>query len=202
MKTFVDDSSFWDDIYKQDVPNWDLKTPTPAFVDMLNDRKFIDGGKILILGSGYGRDAVAAAKAGLEVTAIDFSRTAVDAAKKIAANEGVKINFIVDDFFNLPGYRTEYYDFVYDYVTLCAINPNRREEYAEMIASILKCSGRLIALLFPVENRPGGPPFGLNVKEVTEVFSKHLKLVLTTTEINSIKPRREREVLQIYEKEC
>jgi len=202
MKNIVDNPSFWEEIYRNKNARWNMKSPTPAFVDLLNEKKFKTNSKIIILGSGYGYDALAAAKAGLFVTAIDISKTAVDYAKKMAAEEQLKINFLIDDFFNLPENHTGYFDLVYDYVTLCAINPVRRDEYAKMITSILKCGGRLIALLFPVEDRPGGPPFGLNVNEITEVFSKYLHLELTTDKINSIKPRKGREVLQIYKKVC
>lgn len=202
MKNKVDHPDFWDEIYKNNSAGWDMKSPTPAFIDILKDKKLSLSGKILILGSGYGYDAVEAAKHGLEVTAVDISETAVSFSKQLAENNNVKLNFIVDDFFNLPQKYSGYFDAVYDYVTLCAINPARREEYASMVSEILKCHGKFIALLFPVEDRPGGPPYGLNVDAVSAIFTKYLSLKITTDKINTIKPRRGREVLQIYSKQC
>jgi len=202
MKKLVDIASFWENIYKNNSAGWDLKSPTPAFIDILNDKKFLHNGKLLILGSGYGYDAVEAAKAGLNVTAVDFSETATNYAKKLTASNGVKINFLKDNFFNLPENYSDYFDYAYDYVTICAINPDRREEYAAMLSSVLKCNGKFVALWFPVEDRAGGPPFGLNVQELTNIFTKYFKLIVSTDKVNSIKPRKGREFLQVYEKIC
>ena len=202
MKKLVDTKAFWENIYKGNSARWDLKSPTPAFIDLLKDKKIMNNGKLLIPGAGYGYDAVEAAKAGLNVTAVDFSETATNYAKKLAASEGLNINFVKDNFFNLPESYSDFFDYAYDYVTICAINPDRREEYAAMLSSVLKCSGKFIALWFPVENRSGGPPFGLNVQELTNIFTKYFKLIVSTDKVNSIKPRKGREFLQVYKKIC
>ncbi len=153
------------------------------------------------MGAGKGYDAVEAAKFSYEVTAIEFSKSAVDFGKQLAEKENVKINFITGDFFELSENHFEKYDSVYDYVTYCAINPDRRDEYAKLVASLLKPGGKFVIILFPVEERPGGPPFGVNKVEAEKHFSKYLKLIISTNKINSIKPRRGREILQVYQKQ-
>ena len=202
MTDLVNEREFWDLIYQSKNAGWDLKSSTPVFQRILKEKKIINTGKILILGSGYGYDAVEAAKSGFAVTAIDFSASAVTFGKKLAEKENVDVNFIQDDFFNFELDNSLGFDAVYDYVTYCAINPARREEYAKLIKSLLKCGGIFIALWFPVEKRDGGPPFGINLEETELIFSKFLKLKSSTIEKDTIKPRRGREVLQIYKREC
>lgn len=198
----VDEHGFWDSIYQNEKAGWDLKTPTPVFQRLLKEKKILDSGKLLILGSGYGYDAVEAAKAGFDVTAVDFSTSATEFAENLAEKERVNINFITDDFFNLVENYSLHFDYIYDYVTYCAINPDRRRKYAELVKTLLKCKGDFIALWFPVEERDGGPPFGINLKETEEIFSRILKLQSSSVEEDTIKPRKGREILQIYKKEC
>lgn len=202
MTNLVSEQEFWNSIYQNKNTGWDLKSPTPVFQRILKEKKIINTGKLLILGSGYGYDAVEAAKAGFEVTAVDFSAFAVSFAKKLAKRENVNVDFIQNDFFKFEVDHSDGFDAVYDYVTYCAINPARRQEYAKLIKTLLKCGGLFIALWFPVEERKGGPPFGINLEETESIFSKFLKLKSSTIEKGTIKPRKGREVLQIYEKEC
>jgi len=153
MTKLVNKQEFWDSMYETNKAGWDLKSPTPVFQRIIKEKKIIESGKLLILGSGYGYDAVEAAKEGYEVTAVDFSSSAISFAKKLAAEEKVSVDFIQDDFFNLEIDSYSGFDAVYDYVTYCAINPVRREEYAKLVKSLLKYGGVFIALLFPVEDR-------------------------------------------------
>ena len=200
MNTAVDKSSFWDEIYNNGKIGWDLKSPNPVFVDLLTKKEIIIPGKILISGCGKGYDAVAAYKIGYEVSAVDFSAPAIDFAIRMAQKENASINFIKEDIFMFDGNLNNNFDYVYDYATYCAINPARREEYAKKIAGLLNPGGKLIALWFPVEDREGGPPFGIDLIDTYKIFSKYLSLELSSRKINSIKPRRGREVLQVYVK--
>ncbi len=200
MNTAIDSPSYWDEMYKNNQAGWDLKSSNPVFEEILRKNNLINPGKIMIIGCGKGYDAVAAAKAGYKVTAVDFSPFAIDFAKDLAERENVQVNFLIEDFFNLNHNFENKFDIVYDYTTFCAVNPERRNEYAKTVSSILKPNGKLLALLFPVEKRVGGPPYGIDVIEFYKLFSKYLKLEFSSKQINSIKPRRGREVLQIYVK--
>jgi methyl halide transferase len=191
-------ASFWNDMYLNDQTTWDMHSPTPVFEDVLDDQQFKATGKMLIAGCGMGYDAVLAAKKGHNVYAVDFAPEAVKSAIMMAEKEKVKMNLIHEDIFKLDSIYKNHFDYVYDYVTYCSIDPSRRKEYAEKIACFLKPGGKLIALLFPVEDRKGGPPYAVDVLEFYEIFSKHLQLTLSSKKINTIKPRRGREVLQIY----
>jgi SAM-dependent methyltransferase len=194
----VDSPSFWDEIYRNNQVTWDMKTPTPVFENLLDDQKFIRPGKILIAGCGKGYDAVLAAKKGYDVYAVDFSVEAIKLARELAEKENVKINLIHEDIFKLDSVCGNYFDYVYDYVTYCSVLPTRRKEYARTIAGLLKKGGIFIALLFPVEKREGGPPFAVDVQEFYDLFSEYLQLKFSSKIINTIKPRRGREILQLY----
>ena len=191
-----DKSEFWEESYKKGLVGWNLKSATPAFVDLLNNELFKDKKTMLVLGYGY--DAIEAAKSGYDVTAIDFSETAIKFASELALKENVKINFLLDDFFLID--EKLKFDIVYDYVTYCAINPDRRKEYADKIASLLDNDGIFVIILFPIEDRIGGPPFAVDVSEAEELFGTKHELVLSTDKINTIKPRKGRELLQVYRK--
>ncbi|WP_337864568.1 methyltransferase domain-containing protein [Ignavibacterium sp.] len=196
----VNKAEFWDTLYKINSVGWDLKTPTPAFLDLFKSDYFKEKSKLLITGCGYGYDAVAAAKSNFDVTAIDFSETAIQFAESLAKKENVKINFLVNDFFLLDENYFQSYEIIFDYVTFCAIDPARRKEYANKIFQLLKPTGIFAIILFPIEKRIGGPPFAIDVDEATKLFSDKLELILSTDNINSIKPRKGRELLQLYRK--
>lgn len=196
----VNNAEYWDNLYKINSAGWDLKTPTPAFIDLLASEYFKERKRLLITGCGYGYDAVAAAKNNFDVTAIDFSATAIQFAESLSRKENVKVNFLVKDFFLLDENHLQSYEIIFDYVTFCAIDPVRREEYASKIFQLLKPKGIFAIILFPIEKRIGGPPFAIDVDEATKLFLGKLELVLSTDKINSIKPRKGRELLQIYRK--
>lgn len=197
MTDAVDHPGFWDEKYVNGQTGWDLKTPTPIFTGLLDESMFIKPCKMLISGCGKGYDAVAAALRGFDVTGVDFSAAAISFAAVLAEDANVKINFIVEDIFNLS---EEIYSFdaVYDYATFCAINPERREEYANKLARLIKPGGKFIAILFPIDGREGGPPFDIDPVEFYTTFSRHFKLEYSSRFINSIKPRSGKEMLQIY----
>lgn len=196
----VSSPNYWNDKYINNNTGWDIKSSNPVFVDLLTENKFIKPCNLLITGSGKGYDAIAAAKKNYEVTAVDFSVRATEIAKKMAEENSVKVNFLQKDIFNLSGEYKNCFDAVYEYVTFCAIDPKRRKEYADVISEVIKPGGKLIALLFPIDGRPGGPPFNIDILEFYKLFSKYFQMEFSTFNINSIKSRKGKEVLQIYKK--
>lgn len=201
MKNKVNDPFFWNSLYKENLDGWDLKSSSPGFADLLNNGFFNLQSSLLVVGCGKGYDAITASEAGLNVSAIDFSSEAIAIAKENSITKNLNINFIREDIFHFAQ-KTEYrFDYIYDYVTYCAIDPGRREEYAEAIFSLLKDGGKFVIILFPVELREGGPPYGIDEDETKKIFSELFTLELIDHNINSIKPRQGREILHIYGKE-
>jgi hypothetical protein len=68
------------------------------------------------------------------------------------------------------------------------------------LRAALRPGGTLIALLFPVEARPDGPPFGVDEAAITDVLGEGLELVHRETPASSVGPRLGRERLAILRK--
>lgn len=89
----------WDDRYADE--NYAYGTvPNQFFQEILDQYQF--KGKILLPAEGEGRNAVYAAKKGLEVSAFDISIEGKSKALKLAKKEHVEINYEVGNFFELP----------------------------------------------------------------------------------------------------
>lgn len=89
----------YDELYRETAdsggPPWDIGGPQPALAEVLDDG--VKGPKVLDVGCGTGHLAIALARRGYNVTAIDISRVAVDMARAKAASEGLTVHFEVQD---------------------------------------------------------------------------------------------------------
>ena len=200
MRKEVSNPEFWNDRYSSKTDNWTLNRPNPVLFQAVEEKLIAPPGKFMAAGIGKGYDAIYASKAGFDVTAVDFSKEALDYAKGLAAKENVKINFVQDDLFHLKNNWAEQFDFIYEYVTFCAVDPVRREELFENFAAALKKDGVLFTVPFPIDERKGGPPFSLSLEYFYVTGSKFLKLEYYSKNINSLKPRKGNEVLMIFRK--
>ena len=75
------------------------------------DRHHIHFGKMLVLGSGWGREAIAVAQRGVAVVGMDTDFTAVRTARELARAAGVSARFHQANFLELP-YASSSFDFV------------------------------------------------------------------------------------------
>jgi SAM-dependent methyltransferase len=93
----------YDEIYRAAAdsggPPWVIGGPQPALARVLDDG--VPGPKVLDIGCGPGDLAIALARRGYDVTAIDISRVAIDMARAKAAREGLLVRFEVRDATNL-----------------------------------------------------------------------------------------------------
>jgi ubiquinone/menaquinone biosynthesis C-methylase UbiE len=78
----------------QPGPPWDIGTPQPALTPIL-DR--VRGPKVLDIGCGTGDLAIALARRGHDVTAVDISSVAIETARAKATAEGLTIDFTTQD---------------------------------------------------------------------------------------------------------
>lgn len=125
--------------------------------------------------------------AGFHATGVELSPVATKVAQEYVDSQlqgQLKQNFDVinADFFNLPSELFGKYDVVFDSTFLCAIQPDRRLEWASVMSKILKPGGILIQNVSPslpkgereisMNDDPGqGPPFILSVKLSKELMS-------------------------------
>jgi methyl halide transferase len=84
---------------------------------------------------------------------------------------------------------------------VCAIDPNRRAEYADLVKRLLKPKGICIDLAFPLDGRRGGPPFAVSASEILNLFQKRgFKLLSREVPVDSVAQRRGAEELFIFQK--
>ena len=73
----------------------------------------VSGKTLLHLQCHFGQDALSWARLGAEVTGVDFSPKAIEAAQALAADVGIDARFIVSDLYDLPNNLDEQFDIVY-----------------------------------------------------------------------------------------
>lgn len=192
----------WNKAYEENRHPWDLGSPTPEFMRLVREENLPAAkSRILIPGAGYGHDAVALAKLGYPVTAVEFAPKAANTILARARAENIFVNVIRRDFFALAseGGLQHNFDCILEYTFFCAIAPPRRSEYARACAKLLAPEGMLIGLFFPLEERSGGPPFSVSQTAVAEAFSPFFHLTFHQPQA-SVTPRKDREILGIFTK--
>jgi len=193
----VDESSYWNQVYAEsedNSPGWNLGEANPEFPFRLaNDKPEIAPGKALIVGCGYGHDALAFAQAGFDVTALDFAPMAIAGAKKSFEAAGASATFLQTSLFDLGRDHDGKYDYIVEHTCFCAIHPERRAEYAKLVARLLKPSGQLIGLFYH-HGREGGPPWNVTPEEVRATFEPYFDVRTLTIAQHSVERREGKEL--------
>jgi SAM-dependent methyltransferase len=194
----VNSPEFWEAIYQRGAP-WDLGTPTPVFRRLLASGEF-EPGRMIVLGAGRGYDARMFARHGFEVTAVDFAAEAADAMRTLAESDA-PVEVVQSDLFALPPTLSDTFNYVLEYTCFCAIDPARRPAYSDLVSHLLKPGGSYIALLFPIWDQPGGPPFAVSPQELMGLLSERgFELQRRqTAPPDSVSPRRQFEELLIFQ---
>ena len=191
--------SKWEADYKRGTDGWDLAGPTPALKRMAESGRFPPG-RMLVPCAGRGYDAREFARHGFQVTAVDFSPSAVSEMKRLAEPDA-PVEVLQHDMFQLPQAMDGTFDYVLQYTCFCAIDPQRRNDYADLVSRLLKPGGVYIDLAFPLDDRKGGPPFAVSDAEIEELFAaRGFKLMGREKLTDSISPRRGAEELLIFRK--
>ena len=198
----LDDVNFptkWEADYRRKSDGWDMGGPTPVFKRLASSKRFTPG-RMLVPGAGRGHDAREFARQGFQVTAVDFAPTAINEMKRLAEPDA-PVEVLQHDLFALPPQMDHSFDYVLQYTCFCAIDPKRRTEYADLVNRLLKPGGAYIDLAFPLDGRPGGPPFAVSEAELLNLYQERgFKLLSRETPVDFVSPRRGAEELFIYEK--
>ncbi len=195
----VNSPPFWEEIYRAGRAGWDLGGPTPVFKHLLDEHKFPPG-KLIVPGAGRGHDARLFAQHGFDVTAVDFAVDAVEAMRAMN-DRHMPIKVLRSDIFQLPRELDGAFDYLLEYTCFCAIDPSRRAEYADVVNRLLKAGGVYIDLAFPLDQHAGGPPYTVSVPEIMRLFGERgFRLLERGRSELTVKPRRDREELLIWQK--
>jgi methyl halide transferase len=203
----VSSPAFWEEIYKGGRAGWDLGGPTPVFQRLIADEKGagmtsggLPPGRMVVLGAGRGHDAREFARHGFDVTAVDFAADAVRSMRELS-DPGAPIKIVQQDIFQLPRDWDRTFDYFLEYTCFCAIDPNRRVEYADVVTRLVRKGGVYIDLAFPLDSHAGGPPFAVSVPEILRLFGERgFKLLQRGRPADSVPERRGREELLIFQK--
>jgi methyl halide transferase len=194
----VNSPAFWDEVYQGERAGWDLGGPTPALRRLLDGGRFAPG-RLIVLGAGRGHDAREFARRGFAVTAVDFAAHAAHDMRALA-DPLAPVEILQTDLFALPRSFDGTFDYVLEYTCFCAIDPSRRAEYADLVARLLKPRGTYLALLFPLDQHVGGPPFAVPLPETLALFEwRGFRLQYQETPVDSVAQRRGLEELLIFQ---
>lgn len=80
----------------EDVP-WEIRTPPQDLRDLLMDHSILQGGQVLDVACGTGNCARFLASRGFRVTAVDFSRRALEIARSQAVDSAHSIEYVDGD---------------------------------------------------------------------------------------------------------
>lgn len=157
------------------VPWADLE-PNPLLVDQIPP----SGGKVLVVGCGYGDDAAHLASLGRQVTAFDISATAVATARQRFGDSGVR--FTVADALAPP--KEWSFDLVVEIYTVQTLLGPARDRATTGIAECVAPGGELLVI---ARARPAGEPEDPRLWDLTrteiEAFAHN---GLTTVEIEGL----------------
>jgi SAM-dependent methyltransferase len=179
------DTKFWDQLWKTKDTGWDLKQVSPPLKHYF-DEMTCKNKSILIPGCGNAYEAEYLLKNGFSnVTVIDISPTLCNQIiKKYKKFAGKQLTIICGDFFKHSGQ----YDFIIEQTFFCALEKNRRKEYAEKMHALLKPTGILAGLLFNKEFEKN-PPFGGNIAAYKKLFKPYFEILQMKTTQLSVAPR-------------
>ncbi|MCX7978090.1 MAG: TPMT family class I SAM-dependent methyltransferase [Bdellovibrionaceae bacterium] len=188
----LNSSGFWSDIWSRDsLPEWDIRGPTPALVEMLPRLK-LPPQRVLVPGCGGGHDAFLFAEAGHFVTALDISPLALERAQR---NYGPhpRLRWLQGDILQLDSRFNEGFDIIFEHTLFCAIDPTRREELIRSWSRLLQPTGHLMGVFFTMEKREG-PPFGATEWEIRELLKSRFQFLFWARWRKSIPPRQGKEL--------
>lgn len=168
----------WNARYERGQTGWDRGDAAPALHQLLARIEHAPL-RVLVPGAGFGHDAIAWARAGFQVTAVDFAPLAVAGLRERAAAAHVVLEALHADLFALPAELSGTFDLVWEQTCLCAIEPSLRDDYVDVLHRVLKPSGLVHALLWN-HQRAGGPPFDLPVPLTHALFKPRFDLLETT----------------------
>jgi methyl halide transferase len=165
------DAAGWEQRYRDGVTPWDLGGPPPALEDALVKPPLAGASwRVLVPGAGFGHDALALARAGHRVTAVDIAPSACAALGVRAERAGLPVEVLEGDVLSLPARLDGAFDAVWEQTCLCALAPERRQAYVASMAAALRPGGHFLGLFWH-HGQPGGPPHDMPPDLVRALFA-------------------------------
>ncbi len=128
---------------------WQIGRPQAAIVHVADQVR----GTLLDAGCGTGENALFFAARGHRVVGFDFLPAPIELARQKAAQQGLGIEFLVEDALRLSAW-TRQFDTVLDSGLFHVFSDEDRRRYVAGLAHVLKPGGRLVVLCFS-DREPG-----------------------------------------------
>ena len=155
---------FWDKRFDEGTTPWNAGGVPQALRDYVAKQE--GRPSALIPGCGHAWEGAWLAQQGWEVTALDFSAAAIEAARVLLGNWQGRL--VCGDFFSFAPPAP--YELVYERAFLCALPRKLWEDYGRRMHELLAPGGRLIGFFF-FSDEPKGPPFGTTPEALDTLLS-------------------------------
>ena len=146
---------WWDSFYL------DRARPCPFFVERPDENlaRWVAEGAVtpgcaLELGCGNGRNSIYLAEQGWEVTAVDFSKSAIAWARENASRAGVTVEYRCESVYDLA-VEPASVDLVYECGCFHHVPPHRRPQYVRLVTHALRPGGTYGLVCFRPEGGSG-----------------------------------------------
>jgi len=136
----------------------------------------LPSGRALVPGCGRGYAVAALSKSNETTFGLEISETAVQTANEYLESQSDlgECKMIMGDFFTYD--FEEKFDIIFDHTFCCIFSPGEaQEKWAKRHSELLKPTGRLMVLIFPLKPiipNGGGPPFQMNVDTMISELAK------------------------------
>ena len=151
-------------------PPWDSGISPPELLDFIHSHP---PSRALDLGCGSGTNVVTLARAGWQVTGVDFAPRAIAIARRKVEAAGLQVDLRVDDVTRLKTVN-ERFDLAVDLGCFHSLDQSGKSNYLDRLDQILVPSGFwLLYAFFKPDARPGP---GLLETDL-ELAARHLRLV-------------------------
>jgi cyclopropane fatty-acyl-phospholipid synthase-like methyltransferase len=157
---------------KEKVFAWNIGRPHKGLADIL-DTYLRGSGRVLVPGCGFGYDAFLLAEKGFAVVAFDFSENVIRKAEsklKNARKLKGRLNFEVEDIYNLPDSYKNAFDYVVEIGNFQAMSVKERREYVRIMTAALVQGGRSIVICKKYPPLTPGPK-GIKKSSLKKYFS-------------------------------
>lgn len=164
---------FWQEKFEQGHTPWDRGGVNPQLDAWLASGALAPC-RILVPGCGSGYEVAALARAGFDVTGLDYAPVAIARTREALAAAGTKALLVEAD---ALAWRPERpFDAIYEQTCLCALYPDQWRAYADQLLGWLRPSGRLFALFVQflrpsaAEGTIAGPPYHCDIHAMRALF--------------------------------
>jgi ubiquinone/menaquinone biosynthesis C-methylase UbiE len=148
-------------------PPWDTGVSPPELLEFIKEHQ---PGRAIDVGCGTGTNVITLARAGWQVTGVDFAPRAIKLARQKVNQAGVQAELSVGDVMRLEGINGPF-DFAFDLGCFHTIPQAGRNKYLKQLDRILASSGFWLIYGFLRSDMPCAAP-GLTEADIRRIASR------------------------------